>query len=283
MRIRGRDIGICSWSLQTTQETELVETLVAVGLTHLQLDLRPYLDGADAAEASRRFAAAGVTITAGMVGFVDEDYSTIAAIRETGGLLPDALAAERIARAVRAARVARSSFGLAAVSAHAGFLPSAGSKTYQIVQQRIREIAAAYAELGMTLLFETGQETAGHLRFFLDDLACSNVRANLDPANMILYGAGDPVAAVRTLGPWIGHVHVKDAVPSDHPGEQWGTEVAAGDGRVDWRAFLEALDEVAYRGPLVIEREAGGDRVGDIRRAILTLRATESAGCGSAR
>ena len=63
-------------------------------------------------------------------------------------------------------------------------------------------------------------------------------------------------------------------MPDDQcAGVQWGEEVPFGTGQVNVKAFLAALHNVGYRGPLVIEREAGDDRMGDVRRAIQTLRA----------
>ena len=47
----------------------------------------------------------------------------------------------------------------------------------------------------------------------------------------------------------------------------WGEEVAAGSGEVDWRAFFATLGELNFVGDFVIEREAGTQRVADIRRA----------------
>ena len=38
---------------------------------------------------------------------------------------------------------------------------------------------------------------------FLDDLAAPNVGVNFDPANMILYAKGDPVAGLKTLLPYL--------------------------------------------------------------------------------
>ena len=67
-----------------------------------------------------------------------------------------------------------------------------------------------------------------------------NVGINFDPANMILYDAGDPIEAINILGRHIGHVHVKDAVASDQPGVEWGTEVPFGTGQVDVKKFLAA-------------------------------------------
>ena len=98
------------------------------------------------------------------------------------------------------------------------------------------------------------------------------IGVNFDPANMILYAMGDPVAAVRVLAPRIAQVHIKDAIATKVAGT-WGSEVRAGTGAVDWNAFLAALGAVAAPVRLVIEREAGEDRVGDIRAAVEMLKA----------
>ena len=44
----------------------------------------------------------------------------------------------------------------------------------------------------------------------------------------------------------------------------WGAEVAVGSGEVEWPAFFAALRELNFTGNLVIEREAGDQRVADI-------------------
>ena len=89
---------------------------------------------------------------------------------------------------------------------------------------------------------------------------------------MILYGMGDPVAAVRALAPRIAQVHVKDALPTKVAGT-WGSEVRVGTGAVDWTAFIAALAGVPATIRLAVEREAGDDRVGDIRAALELFRA----------
>ena len=68
---------------------------------------------------------------------------------------------------------------------------------------------------------ETGQETAESLQLFLEEVDHPALAVNLDPANMILYDKGDPVAAVHTLAPWIKHVLVKDALRTKQPGTWW--------------------------------------------------------------
>jgi sugar phosphate isomerase/epimerase len=83
---------------------------------------------------------------------------------------------------------------------------------------------------------------------------------------MILYDKGDPVEALRILAPWLRQVHIKDAVRTHIPGT-WGSEVPAGTGEVDWPEFFATLRELRFAGNLVIEREAGEQRVMDIRTA----------------
>jgi sugar phosphate isomerase/epimerase len=89
---------------------------------------------------------------------------------------------------------------------------------------------------------------------------------------MILYGAGDPIDAIRTLSRHIRHVHVKDGTASSRPGQEWGEEVPFGTGQVGPKQFLAALDRIDYRGPLAIEREAGSQRMADVKTAIESLR-----------
>jgi L-ribulose-5-phosphate 3-epimerase len=115
----------------------------------------------------------------------------------------------------------------------------------------------------MDLGFETGQETAETLATFLTKLNRPNVGVNFDPANMILYDKGDPIEALRVLGPWLKQCHIKDATRTIQPGA-WGAEVPAGTGEVNWPAFFATLKELGYAGNLCIEREAGPQRVADI-------------------
>ena len=210
-------------------------------------------------------------MTGGMVGFPGEDYSSIAKIRETGGFVPDKDWSQRRAVTEQAARLGQA-LGVPHISAHVGFVPPRGQAGYDKVVDRIREVADLFGGYGLALLMETGQERAEELLEFLHDLKRANVFINFDPANMILYGAGDPIAAIRTLGQFIRHVHVKDGTGSAKPGVEWGVEVPFGTGQVDARAFIDALHGVGYRGPLCIEREAGKQRLADVKFAVETLR-----------
>ena len=127
-------------------------------------------------------------------------------------------------------------------------------------------IADLFATKGIDLGFETGQETAETLGAFLMKLNRPTVGVNFDPANMILYEKGDPIAALRALGPWLKSCHLKDATKTQVPGT-WGKEVTVGTGEVDWRAFFRVLGELKFTGDLCIEREADNQRVADIKAA----------------
>ena len=277
MQIRGHDIAVCSWSLRAKDLGELVSSLRQLGLRHVQLALSPLLN-LDEEQRKRQIdqlRAANIEITAGMMSFPGEDYSTIAMIRRTGGFVPDDSWEARQERAIAGGKLA-AELGIKGVTAHIGFVPKSSDNAYATIAQRVCTIADAWGADGIELHMETGQEPAPELLQFLNDLRCRNVGINFDPANMILYGAGDPIDAIRTLGRHIRHVHVKDATISDRPGTNWGKEVPFGTGQVPPRQFLTALEEVGYKGPLAIEREAGDDRVGDIRTAIETLKSLEA-------
>jgi sugar phosphate isomerase/epimerase len=254
---------------------ELAATVRQLGLDHVQLALGPLL-AMDEEARHRELAAlreSGLILTATMISFAGEDYSSIAAIRETGGYCPEKLWDERRQLTLDAGRLTRE-LGVRLLTTHVGFIPPSSSPRYQVMLARIGELATSLGDMGIELTMETGQENAAELLQFINDMSTRNVHVNFDPANMILYGAGDPVDAIRTLGRHIRHVHVKDATRSAQPGVQWGEEVPFGTGVVIVKEFLAALHAVGYAGPLVIEREAGNNRVQDVRTAIRTLQTT---------
>lgn len=215
-------------------------------------------------------AAARIEVASGMLETVGEDYSTLDAIRATGGVVPDASWPATRARSAEVARLA-GRHGIRLVTFHAGFIPHEAGPDREKLFGRLRELSAMFAAHGARIAFETGQESAATLAHALDALGEASIGVNFDPANMILYGMGDPVEAVRALAPRIAQVHVKDARPTAVTGT-WGSEVCAGTGAVDWNAFFAVLASVPATIRLAIEREAGDDRVGDIRAAVDMLR-----------
>lgn len=261
-----RRVGVCSWSLSPKGPKDLASGVKACGLSAVQLALAPLAGGQWKADETRRvLAQGGITVLSGMLSMKGEDYSTIASITSTGGVRPDGDWADNLAGAAKAADVA-AEMGLKLVTFHAGFIPHEGDPLRKTMLGRLREVAAAFDAKKVSVGLETGQESAEALIVALDELGCSNVGVNFDPANMILYGTGDPVAALDRLAPKVMQVHIKDAVRPRKTGE-WGTEVPAGRGEVDWRRFFGILNRKCPECELVIEREAGDSRVADIKLA----------------
>ncbi|MCY3019231.1 MAG: sugar phosphate isomerase/epimerase, partial [Planctomycetota bacterium] len=146
-----------------------------------------------------------------------------------------------------------------------GAVPAdAASAGYKDIVAAVREVCDYCKRNGQRFHLETGQETVDVLLRFIKDVGRDNLGINFDPANMILYNNGDPVAALRLIGRRVRGVHLKDALKTKVPGT-WGAEVTVGTGEVNWPAFLAALAAVGFPGWLCLEREAGTQRVEDIR------------------
>ncbi len=267
-------IGVCSWSLQVKNVTELKRLLDRLGIDVVQIACGdPHHADWEEGERLPEFArAAGFRMTGAMLGFPGEDYTTPQTIQKSGGFGNPATRPERLERFQWALDRTRA-LGLTDLMLHAGFLPEPNDpdrKPFLDTLGRVSDLARAK---GVTVAFETGQETADLLRRTLDELKCNNLKVNFDPANMLLYDKGDPIRAVETLGPDIRSVHVKDANRPTTPGT-WGEEVPLGRGQVNIQKFVQTLRKVGYRGPLCIEREVGDQeqRVADVAHGVRYLR-----------
>jgi L-ribulose-5-phosphate 3-epimerase len=264
-------LAVCSWSVQPSSPQDLAAKLEEIGIRRIQLALDPLRENPkvwDATEACCQDK--GISVVSGMFGCVGEDYSTLDTIRDTGGLAPDSTW-EQNRRNIRATVPIARRLGLKLLTFHAGFLPHEESDpNFGKMLGRLSEVADVFADAGIDLAFETGQETAPVLLEVLQKLNKKNVGVNFDPANMILYNKGNPIEALALLGKWVRQVHIKDAILTKVPGT-WGEEVPVGTGQVDWRAFVATLNAHKFTGDLVIEREAGQQRVADIRFARQTL------------
>jgi L-ribulose-5-phosphate 3-epimerase len=257
-------LGVCSWSLQVKNIRELKGFLDGLGVNVVQIACGdPHHASWDEGEGMPAAALeSGIVMTGAMLGFPGEDYTTPQTIKETGGFGNPALRAERIER-LKWAIHRTMALGLSDLSLHAGFLPAQDEPGRSAVLEALAEAGNLAAARGITLAFETGQETADLLRLTLDELGLPNLKVNFDPANMVLYDMGDPIRAVEILGPDIRSVHAKDARRPTVSG-QWGQEVPLGQGEVNIREFVSALKKNGYSGPLIIEREVG-DQAGRLR------------------
>ncbi|MBL9125709.1 MAG: sugar phosphate isomerase/epimerase [Planctomycetaceae bacterium] len=197
----------------------------------------------------------GIRLTAVFGGFAGESYADIPTVVKTVGLVPPETRAARLAEMKEIADFARL-LDCNVVALHLGFVPHDPSlPLYQEVLKITRELCDHCKQNGQSLHLETGQETADALVQFIQDVERDNLFVNFDPANMILYGSGEPIAALEKVGKWVKSVHCKDGRWAKNPGQEWGREVALGEGDVGFENYLRTLDKIGYRGPLTIERE----------------------------
>ena len=256
-------IGICTWSLQN-EIPELESVMNESGITNLHLSLDPELNNENS-EYLKTIEKNGWQPTAAMISFDQEDYSTLESIRETGGIVPDQHWDKNREKVLKAIELS-SKLGIELLSFHFGFI----DESHQELRERVLFLADAAQRNNVLLLMETGQETSQSLRDFLVELSHPALGVNFDPANMVLYGKGNPVFALETLKPWVKHVHIKDAKKSAVP-DQWGEEVPWGEGDLNNGEFLNTLISIDYKGALAIEREAGTQRSADIQHAARLL------------
>jgi len=213
-----------------------------------------------AAALSARLAELGIEATCMFAGFEGESYANIPTVERTVGLAPPSTRAARLVELKEIADFARQ-MGVTSVGLHVGFIPhDAESAGFIALADAMADVCQHCAAQGQAVHLETGQEPVDVLLQFIQRVGQDNLHVNFDPANMILYGSGEPLPALQTLAPHVQSVHCKDATWSDQPGKTWGTEVPLGAGDVDIEAFLRALKQIGYTGPLTIEREIAQDR-----------------------
>ncbi|MGH9674953.1 MAG: sugar phosphate isomerase/epimerase family protein, partial [Bryobacteraceae bacterium] len=145
---------------------------------------------------------------------------------------------------------------------------------YLAVREMVRRVCDHAAGHNQTFALETGQEPAHVLLEFLKDCGRSNLKINFDPANMILYGTGDPIEALGILASEVVSVHAKDGDwPPKGVDGALGTEKPLGQGSVGMERFVAKLKEIGYRNPMNIEREVEdhSQRRADIRMGVQLL------------
>lgn len=175
----------------------------------------------------------------------------------TLGLVPKEFRFVRMEALKRSAWFAKQ-LGVSDIVTHVGFIPENPSTTeYRETVIAIRDVASYCKDLGIYFNFETGQETPITLLRTIEDVGLDNLGINLDPANLLLYGKGNPIDAVDMYKELIRGVHVKDGkYPTN--GRRLGEETPVGEGLVNFPVLIDKLIKYNYKGPLIIEREITG-------------------------
>lgn len=137
----------------------------------------------------------------------------------------------------------------------------------------LREALAALAlhgdRVGTTLALETGLESGETLAAFMNKFDTGSLGVNFDPANLLMNGFR-PFEDLRALAGRIVHVQAKDV--RRHGPSRTAQEVPLGHGDIDWMGLLGLLGEADYRGWVVLVREAGTQRLQEIRQGVDILR-----------
>ena len=94
--VTNENLGVCSWSFQKPLDAVAAE-MKKLGLKRIHLALQPFLEGGSrhgAAEGKAaldrvkaRLASGEWKLSATMIGFPQEDYSTLESIKKTGGIV----------------------------------------------------------------------------------------------------------------------------------------------------------------------------------------------------
>ena len=268
------EIGVMFWA--GADPLAAIRQVKAVGVRHGQLGIPPDMPLAGAAPLLRTaLASEGFTVVTVFAAYRGESYADIPTVQRTVGFIPPATRQEREQRTLEISDFA-AALGVASIACHIGFVPEdTGHPDYAAVREMVRRVADYAARNGQTFALETGQEPAPVLLRFLQDVNRPNLRINFDPANMILYGSGDPIEALGVLAPYVVSVHCKDGdwPPKEFPGAL-GTERALGEGSVGIGRFIAKLKEIGYQGTLNIERESDDQNQmwRDIAAAVVLLR-----------
>ena len=207
--------------------------------------------------------------------YVGESYADGPTVEQTVGFIPQATRAEREQRTKDVAHFA-SDGGVKGIACHVGFVPEDPEHPeYIAVRDLVRRICDHAALHGLTFAMETGQERAEVLLEFLRDVDRPNLGINFDPANLIMYGTGDPILALEVLHEHLFSVHCKDgAWPPKMPQGTLGTEMPLGEGAVGMDKFIAKLKQVGYKGTLNVEREVDDQeqRKADLRKGVELLK-----------
>lgn len=266
--IKAMDIGVMFWA-----ERDHLAEIKSLGVNCGQLGIpggmdldRTAVEDWKAALDQEQFALATV-----FAAYNGESYADIPTVQRTVGFIPPSTRDERERRTIEISDFA-AALGVRSIACHIGFVPEDHTDPdYIAVREMVRRICDHASHHLQTFALETGQEPAETLLAFFKDVDRSNLRINFDPANMILYGTGDPIAALQLLAPHVVSVHCKDGdwPPKDVPGAL-GTERPLGQGSVGMERFIAALKGIGFRGSLNIEREAENqeERIRDIRMAV---------------
>ena len=123
----------------------------------------------------------------------------------TIGIVPETWRKERM-EGIKKVMDFANMLDLKTVTTHMGFMPeNPNTKEYRDILDAIYELCEYANQYGIDFCFETGQETPTTILRTINDVKArglNNLKINLDPANLLLYGKGNPMDAVDVFLEW---------------------------------------------------------------------------------
>lgn len=241
-----RQIGCCTWIFGGEDLTAIAERVKRAGLDGVEL--HGDIDGIDPEETGRIFAAQDLAIFSITPGDADISHPDDA-IREHAVQYYERL----ISWALRLGQPA----GMPRISCH-GLVQrirpiSNQAQEDALLVQSVKQICTMAQEARLPVVFEILNRYESHqIRTvaeglsLLEQVGAKNLSLLPDAYHMNIEEA-DPAGALRQGGKDIGLYHVADS-----------NRGAVGDGHTDFAAQIRALDEICYKGPVIIEPAAPG-------------------------
>jgi L-ribulose-5-phosphate 3-epimerase len=253
--LRDLEVGVMFWAGHDPITT--IRTVKELGVRAGQLGVPGEMALEGAAEAWKAaLQQEDFTIVTVFCSYIGESYADMPTVQQTVGFIPPATRLDREQRTKDVSDFA-AVLGVKSIATHIGFVPeNSTDSAYIDVLQMVRRICDYTARHGQSFVLETGQEPADVLLTFLRDVDRTNIGINFDPANMIMYGTGDPIQALGVLASHVVSVHCKDGVwPPKGVAGGLGSERPLGHGDVGMPQFIAKLKQIGYTGVLSVERE----------------------------
>ena len=210
----------------------------------------------------------GIEISAMFAGYNDTD--TVWDIYygfQTAGINVEAYRKSRIDY-IKAASDFANEIGITDIIIHAGFVPNNPfAPEYGTMIAGLNTLTSYFRPKGQNLLLETGGEAPITLLRLIEDVGAGNLFINFDPANILMYGYGHPVDALKVFGKYVRNMHGKDGfLPTDT--RHTGREAPVSEGAVDFKGIIKEFRNLSYDRYITIEREISGEaQIRDILKA----------------
>lgn len=257
---------------------EAIDWVDSLGFKTIHLGSPPidYFTGEKKEKLIKKLNDSGIKISAIYIHWKGTSYVK----KETIGLLNPIYREERIKHVYLTSDFAKD-LEVDTLAQHIGYIPENTSNLYHGLIYNglidaMQKITEFLKKNNQSWLCETGQETPETLLRFIKDVGAKNLKVNFDPANLLYYGwingvDIDLIASLELLKDYIGGVHCKDVIFPEIEGKEKtppiAKEVPFGKGQVGAKKIIQKLQDIGYKGPLIIEREMGTKEqiINDIR------------------